>query len=205
MSIVKVTEVKVLDNPCAFTDPFRLEISYESLTSLQDDLEWKLIYVGSAEDSKYDQLLDSVFVGPVSAGCYKFIFEVDPPDAKKIPVDDLIGVTVVLLTCSYREQEFIRVGYYVSNDYADEELRENPPEKITIEKIQRDLLAEQPRVTKFPIQWDAPSSSALESSNGNGHGILTTALTSVAEEEGAARTTSITVAAAAAAAAAAGQ
>jgi hypothetical protein len=28
--------------------------------------------------------------------------------------------TVLLLTCSYNEVEFIRVGYYVNNEYADE-------------------------------------------------------------------------------------
>jgi histone chaperone ASF1 len=32
---------------------------------------------------------------------------------------EVLGVTVVLLTCSYREQEFIRVGYYVSNEFID--------------------------------------------------------------------------------------
>lgn len=36
-------------------------------------------------------------------------------------------MTVVLLTCSYREREFIRIGYYVNNEYDTEELRENNP------------------------------------------------------------------------------
>ena len=49
------------------------------------------------------------------------------PDVNKIPVADAVGVTVVLLTCSYRSREFIRVGYYVNNDYTDAEMRENPP------------------------------------------------------------------------------
>lgn len=40
------------------------------------DLEWKLIYVGSASDEKYDQLLDSVLVGPVPAGKHMFVFQV---------------------------------------------------------------------------------------------------------------------------------
>ena len=33
----------------------------------------------------------------------------------------------MLLTCSYKKAEFVRVGYYVSNEYVDPELRENPP------------------------------------------------------------------------------
>ena len=36
---------------------------------------------------------------------------------------DVVGVTVILLTCSYRSQEFIRVGYYVCNEYTDPELQ----------------------------------------------------------------------------------
>jgi histone chaperone ASF1 len=38
-----------------------------------------LIYVGSAEDEKYDQVLESVLVGPVNVGNYRFVFQV--PDA----------------------------------------------------------------------------------------------------------------------------
>lgn len=39
------------------------------------DLEWKLTYVGSAESEKYDQVLDTVFVGPVAPGQYRFVFQ----------------------------------------------------------------------------------------------------------------------------------
>lgn len=40
------------------------------------DLEWKMIYVGSASDSKYDQVLDSIVVGPLQTGSMEFEFEV---------------------------------------------------------------------------------------------------------------------------------
>ncbi|KAH9315510.1 hypothetical protein KI387_024137 [Taxus chinensis] len=151
MSAVNVTNVTVLDNPAAFLNPFQFEISYECLVPLKDDLEWKLTYVGSAEDEKYDQVLENVLVGPVNVGNYRFVFQADSPDPSKIPEEDIIGVTVLLLTCSYMGQEFIRVGYYVNNDYADEQLREEPPQKVLLDKIQRNILADKPRVTKFPI------------------------------------------------------
>ncbi|MQM19281.1 hypothetical protein Taro_052283 [Colocasia esculenta] len=117
------------------------------------DLEWKLIYVGSAEDETYDQLLESVLVGPVNVGNYRFVLQADPPDPSKIPDEDIIGVTVLLLTCSYLGQEFIRVGYYVNNDYDDEQLREEPPPRVLIDRVQRNILADKPRVTKFPINF----------------------------------------------------
>ena len=53
----------------------------------------------------------------------------------KIPVQDATGVTVVLLTCGYRNQEFIRVGYYVNNEYGDPELKENPPSNPDFDKV----------------------------------------------------------------------
>lgn len=161
MSAVNITNVAVLDNPTAFLNPFQFEISYECLVPLDDDLEWKLIYVGSAEDENYDQQLESVLVGPVNVGTYRFVLQADPPDPSKIREEDIIGVTVLLLTCSYMGQEFMRVGYYVNNDYDDEQLREEPPAKVLIDRVQRNILADKPRVTKFPINFHPePSTSA---------------------------------------------
>eukprot|EP00240_Pyramimonas_obovata_P014268 CAMPEP_0118926974 /NCGR_PEP_ID=MMETSP1169-20130426/4560_1 /TAXON_ID=36882 /ORGANISM="Pyramimonas obovata, Strain CCMP722" /LENGTH=217 /DNA_ID=CAMNT_0006868643 /DNA_START=484 /DNA_END=1133 /DNA_ORIENTATION=- len=157
MSAVNVTQVAILDNPSRFTNPLQFEIQYECLNDLQEDLEWKLTYVGSAEDEKHDQILDSVLVGPVVAGSYRFVFQADAPDPSKIPPADMTGVTVLLLTCAYRDKEFIRVGYYVNNEYDNEEMRENPPDAPVLDKLVRNILADKPRVTKFPIEFDAVS------------------------------------------------
>jgi histone chaperone ASF1 len=82
--------------------------------------------------------------------------QAEPPELGKIPEEDIIGVTVLLLTCSYVGQEFIRVGYYVSNEYIDESLREEPPAKVLIHRVQRNILADKPRVTKFLIVFNSP-------------------------------------------------
>lgn len=58
-----------------------------------------------------------------------FIEQADAPNTGLIPESDAVGVTVVLITCTYRGQEFIRIGYYVNNEYTDPDLRENPPVK----------------------------------------------------------------------------
>jgi len=68
---------------------------------------------------------------------------------------------VLLLTCSYMDQEFIRVGYYVNNDYDDEQLREEPPTKVLIDKVQRNILTDKPRVTKFPINFHPENEQTL--------------------------------------------
>ena len=64
-----------------------------------------------------------------------YTIQADPPVPAKIPQKDVVGVTVVLLTCSYRKSEFIRVGYYVNNEYADQELKENPPQEPDFDKV----------------------------------------------------------------------
>lgn len=88
--------------------------------------------------------------------------QADPPDPSKIREEDIIGVTVLLLTCSYLGQEFVRVGYYVNNDYEDEQLREEPPSKVLIDKVQRNILSDKPRVTKFPINFHPENTGSGE-------------------------------------------
>ena len=43
----------------------------------------------------------------------------ESPDPATIPSTDLVGVTVTLITCCYKQREFIRVGYYVNNEHND--------------------------------------------------------------------------------------
>lgn len=83
-----------------------------------------------------------------------FVFQADAPNPSLIPETDAVGVTVVLITCTYHGQEFIRVGYYVNNEYLSPELRENPPLKPDFSQLQRNILASNPRVTRFHINWD---------------------------------------------------
>ena len=103
--------------------------------------------------SEHDQELDSLLVGPIPIGVNKFIFEADPPDLRRIPTSEILGVTVILLTCSYDGREFVRVGYYVNNEYDSEELNAEPPAKPDIDRVRRNVLAEKPRVTRFAIKW----------------------------------------------------
>jgi histone chaperone ASF1 len=76
MAQVQILNVVVLDNPTLFTTPFQFEITFECQQNLDNDLEWKIIYVGSAASESYDQVLDSVLVGPVPVGKHKFVFQV---------------------------------------------------------------------------------------------------------------------------------
>ncbi|KAI4132463.1 MAG: hypothetical protein LQ338_000683 [Usnochroma carphineum] len=162
MSVVSLLGVKILNNPAPFDAKYQFEITFECLEPLQKDLEWKLTYVGSATSSEHDQELDSLLVGPIPVGVNKFIFEADSPDLKRIPTSEILGVTVILLSCSYDDREFVRVGYYVNNEYDNEEMNDDPPAKPVIEKVRRNILAEKPRVTRFAIKWDSEDSAPAE-------------------------------------------
>ncbi|KAL8688579.1 MAG: hypothetical protein Q9218_005548 [Villophora microphyllina] len=162
MSVVSLLGVKILNNPAPFDAKYQFEITFECLEPLQKDLEWKLTYVGSATSSEHDQELDSLLVGPIPVGVNKFIFEADSPDLKRIPTSEILGVTVILLSCSYDDREFVRVGYYVNNEYDNDEMNNDPPAKTVIEKVRRNVLAEKPRVTRFAIKWDTEDSAPAE-------------------------------------------
>jgi len=216
MALISVVNVEVLNNPTKFSKPFQLQITFECIQpGINGELEWKLTYVGSAEDEKYDQELDSVLVGPVQIGKNQFIFEAPAPDITKIPIKDLLEVTVILLTCSYREQEFIRIGYYVNTDY-EAPITTNPSlnlfnplgqvmqptqtpslfgntglgaiggiggigssgidsmstvptitslKEIDINRINRTILADKPRVTRFQIKWDETEDTEMGSTS----------------------------------------
>lgn len=56
MAVVNVQHVLVLNNPATFFDPLAFDIQYECTAELESDLEWKMIYVGSAESEEYDQV-----------------------------------------------------------------------------------------------------------------------------------------------------
>jgi histone chaperone ASF1 len=165
------------------------------------DLEWRVLYVGSAHDSHQDQILDEVLVGPVPVGLNKFVLQADAPNFEKLPENDVLGVTVVLVTCSYKDREFVRIGYYVNNEYmgydhatpesintlndelateenddnavVPEETTQPPPPSISLKDIdfslvQRQILADRPRVTKFPIPWgNEPTTSTMSTALSN--------------------------------------
>jgi histone chaperone ASF1 len=98
MAKVHLLNVTVFNNPATFFTPFQFEINFECLEDLQDgnlsllsfgksqktdinyffkDLEFKIIYVGSAETVEFDQTLEQIVVDAVPKGQYKFMFEVE--------------------------------------------------------------------------------------------------------------------------------
>lgn len=60
----------------------------------------------------------------------------------------------------YEKQEFFRCGYYVRNEY-DETVIE-PPKNIALPLLRRYILAENPRIFRFEIEWAKREGNAYE-------------------------------------------
>ena len=117
-----------------------------------------MIYIGNAENTQYDQILETIEIdGPFRLGSMKFQFDGEAPDITKIPESEILGVTAIILCCSYNNQEFFRCGYYLNNLYDNDEMNLNPPEKVDKNHLIRSLLADKPRITRFDIDWDNDS------------------------------------------------
>ena len=166
MASINILNIIPKNTTSKFTDPFSFEIIFEVLSNLKKEIEWKMIYIGSAEDKKYDQILETIEIdGPFHLGSMKFEFIGEPPDISKIPESEILGVTAIILCCSYNNQEFFRCGYYLNNIYDNEEMNINPPEKVDKNRIIRSLLADKPRITRFDIEWDNENIDTIQNEN----------------------------------------
>jgi histone chaperone ASF1 len=155
MAAISVNNIAVLNNPAPFLTPLKFEITFEAHVALEADVDWTVTYVGSGDNQQYDQVLDSVAVGPIGVGVSRFTLETPAPDAARIPADDLLGSTICFVSCAYRGREFVRVGYWVSNTYTEPLAEgEQAPKPCPTNQIERRILDAQPRVTRWTIQWD---------------------------------------------------
>jgi len=162
---VTIRNVEFMNNPARFSDVYRFRVTFECIAPLEDDLEWRLIFVSCPGDEALDQELDDCLVGPVPQGINSFEFEGSAPDPSRIPEDDVLGVAALILTGSYKDQEFVRVGYYQNTEYDNEEMKETPPQKIMFNRLVRDISAK-PRVTRFHIKWDVSPPQAAQAALG---------------------------------------
>jgi len=78
------------------------------------------------------------------------------PDVSKIPPHELRGVTVVLVTCSYEDKEFVRIGYYVNNDYHTQEMYVPPPCRLPGAHLRGGAVELSPDSARPTLASDAP-------------------------------------------------
>eukprot|EP00922_Rhytidocystis_sp_ex-Travisia-forbesii_P035007 GHVS01051986.1.p1 GENE.GHVS01051986.1~~GHVS01051986.1.p1 ORF type:complete len:387 (+),score=98.18 GHVS01051986.1:486-1646(+) len=245
MAIVNVTSVGIKNNPCKMKERIRLEIVFESLQPLKQDIDWKVLYcccldennkpkfdpmatgvsprstspsataasessassssasadasaaassssasadASAAESSasstcsqderhsstsdKYfqDIELDSICLGPIPKGTLAFELETPPPNYANMSRRALFEMHALLLTGSYKDSEFIRIGWYVSHalDKSAELLAETADvlydDSVPLDEdmVMRCILTEEPRITRYPSGWDVEEAEKQE-------------------------------------------
>lgn len=153
--MIKVCNVKVLENPSNFLQPFQFKITFTADEDLKnDEYEWKIVYVGSAESKDFDQVLLSESLGFYSKGQHDLILRSTSIDPDKIPKDELLAPSIVLLVGYHKNKQFFQVGYLVVKEYLDDE----EPDVITeYDKLQKTIVEDFTRIIS-----DADSSSNKE-------------------------------------------
>lgn len=153
--MIKVCNVKVLENPSNFLQPFQFKITFTADEDLKnDEYEWKIVYVGSAESKDFDQVLLSESLGFYSKGQHDLILRSTSIDPDKIPKDELLAPSIVLLVGYHKNKQFFQVGYLVVKEYLDDE----EPDVITeYDKLQKTIVEDFTRIIS-----DSDSSSNKE-------------------------------------------
>ncbi len=121
MSVVNISNIEVKNPKDRFSSAILLQVTFDCLQEIAGEIEWAITYVGSAMSTKHDQTLDHFSMGPLLAGTMQFDLEVPPPQAALIPQDDLTGITAIMISVSFRKSEFFRAGYYICNQYEEED------------------------------------------------------------------------------------
>ncbi|GET88062.1 anti-silencing protein asf 1-like [Leishmania tarentolae] len=152
--VLQLLEIELLGaNPDAYTNQLHWRMRLEAARSLPQTISVSFVWVGSASSSQYDQVLDDFEVGPLEKGITEFTLECDAPQMELVPAEDVMGVTILLISFQYRGQEFLRVGYYTQVAYFDSQLNQNPPMPPRQELLGRFVAMPQPAVTVTPIDW----------------------------------------------------
>jgi histone chaperone ASF1 len=157
-----ISKIDFVNNPAEWKDSYKVQITFEAHEELKKDAEWHLIYVGSASDEEHDQMLESVVVGPIAKGRHKFEFEAAAPDPSKIPPENIQDITILLLKCFYDGKMFSKIGWFVTNEYEEEELQLNKPAQPILEKLKRQIKIDDVRVTNYTCCWREEEPPAID-------------------------------------------
>eukprot|EP00754_Rhynchopus_humris_P005426 Rhum_TRINITY_DN12707_c0_g1::Rhum_TRINITY_DN12707_c0_g1_i2::g.53826::m.53826/K10753/ASF1; histone chaperone ASF1 len=141
-------------NPARFTDSYEFRVLLQVHEALDSDVEFRAVWIGSSSSASHDSVLEEIEVGPLEVGANEFVFDFPAPEWQSIPAEDLLSVAVLLINVGYKEQEFLRVGYYVNVAYSDQQLNEAPPsDVIHIDKLARNVLTKRPTIVQTDIDW----------------------------------------------------
>ena len=154
MSAIEVLNI-IPKNPITkFNNQYSFQIVIDIKSILKKEIIWKMTYIIS-DNQNDDQILSQYIISPPNQiGTMKFEFKGDPPSIDKMKENDLLGAAAIVLSSSYNNQEFFRCGYFLNVYFEDEEMNIDLPEIINVNHLVRNLLADNPKIFSFDINWE---------------------------------------------------
>lgn len=107
-------DVKPHTNKTLLSQPFNITLTLDSQGI--EEAEFHVIYGGSPNTDAYDQIISNNIIGPIPQGLVKFDLECSI-DLNGIPIRYLFGVTSIVVVGKFKEQEFLRIGYFAKVEY----------------------------------------------------------------------------------------
>lgn len=148
--IIEILGVRITKSPIEIDEYFKVHILFEIKKQLKERIKINFIYVQSPDDNNKDQELEVYEIPGDRLGKFKVNFSVNPPSFHFSENLDSFGITLFLIQFGYKKHEFTRVGYYVNNELNGPVERDSERNLFVKTKfIQRNILIDEPRVTKF--------------------------------------------------------
>ena len=116
--------------------------------------------MGNSHDAKYDQELDSITMPGLEYGTSEFTWDINAPDYTKVPdMMDILDSTIVMIVATYKDQKFFRCSYLIRQYYNDEELQNNPPDDIQMDKLWREVNVDKPIIKLYELVWEGATTA----------------------------------------------
>eukprot|EP00397_Hematodinium_sp_SG-2012_P046335 GEMP01052308.1.p1 GENE.GEMP01052308.1~~GEMP01052308.1.p1 ORF type:complete len:199 (+),score=33.28 GEMP01052308.1:95-691(+) len=157
MAAINMTSVKPTKPIAPARDAISIEVLFDVVTPLEEDVEMRMFFIWSTKNEKLDQELDTCDVGPLdSAGVRRFTMMGSTPDFFALPRKSQLDVCAIYVSAIYKNKEFCRVGYYVKHEYLGLTEDEEPPTVLDIDRIERVIDVRNPLITHWDNSWDGP-------------------------------------------------
>ena len=155
MGYLNITNIEFKEGSRRITDPLQLEVKFDCLKDIENEVEWRFIYVADPDADSKDQILDQIFMDKLEYGVNNFDWEVSPPDYSKLANPyDLFDTTIIMIVVLIEGREFFRCSYLLTHEYDSEEMRESPPDQIEWERLTRKIKTGNPVITIKEIAWE---------------------------------------------------
>lgn len=124
--MIEVTSVKVLQKTENFLHPFKFELVFTNEEFISNnELEWRIIYGGSAKSQNFDQVLFAESFGPFQSGEHNITLCSSSVDPHKLPAEEFQKDPsgVLFLLGYFRRRQIFQVGFYVFCDLPEDDIK----------------------------------------------------------------------------------